>query len=410
MLIPTIMQLTTRPFALAISALLTLSMLAFTAKETFTTTDAPGADSSLLKFTVVEAPEWSALFNRSSGWFGGDGIFAMPLNGKDNVKANNATETMFIFSDSIVGEIKDGKLQSPTRGFVMVHNSVAYVKGGEASKDNIRFEFAKDKDGKPAHMFVPATKGDVQPDDYYWLGDGFVNTEMNNTMYIFAWHMRNSDKNDDWSFGDLSTNLIAIPAGSRPPFKNHRQIVTPLRLNKGEVFGAGIFVNTKASGAPNPDGYVYVYGVSKARLMVSRVLPKDFEKFSEWRFWDGSSWNTDINKVAFIADRVSNELSVTALADGRYLLVYQHDSMGKKIALRVGKTPYGNFGPMQEVYECKESEQKNIFTYNAKVHPSFSTPNELLISYNVNAFDFKNEIQANPNLYRPRFIKLKIQQ
>jgi hypothetical protein len=34
-----------------------------------------------LKFTVEEAPEWSALLKRNTGWFGGDGIYTIPLNG-----------------------------------------------------------------------------------------------------------------------------------------------------------------------------------------------------------------------------------------------------------------------------------------------------------------------------------------
>jgi hypothetical protein len=32
----------------------------------------------------------------------------------------------------------------------------------------------------------------------------------------------------------------------------------------------------------------------------------------------------------------------------------------------------------------------------------------LLISYNVNAFDFLNEIKETPNLYRPRFIRVRL--
>ncbi|RZA00641.1 MAG: DUF4185 domain-containing protein [Sphingobacteriaceae bacterium] len=402
------MKKTLQVLSLTITATLSLSLLAFKPAKTASHLK-PIADTTQLKFTVEEAPEWTALFKRSSGWLGGDGIFAMPLNGLDNIKAGPNAQTMFIFSDSIIGEIADGELTSP--GVDMVHNSVAYLKGSEAKKENLEFVFAKKEDGSPDHMFEPKTTAETQKGDYYWLGDGFVNTELNNTMYIFAWHMRNTDKRDDWSFTDLSTNLIAIPAGSKPPFKNSRQIITPLRLGKGDVFGAGIFVNTKASGAPNPDGYVYVYGVRPGKqLIVARVLPKNFEKFGEWRFWDGGGWNADMQKVAVIANRVSNELSVTALTDGRYALVYQMDGMSSKVALRVGSTPYSNFGTMQEVYDCKEGQKKNIITYNAKVHPSLSSPGEIIISYNVNAFDFKNEIKADPNLYRPRFLKLKIQQ
>ena len=81
--------------------------------------------------------------------------------------------------------------------------------------------------------------------------------------------------------------------------------------------------------------------------------------------------------------------------------------MSSSVGLRLGETPYGPFGPVVNVWECQEGRQKNIFTYNAKAHPHLSAPGEFLISYNVNAFDFFNEIKAQPNLYRPRFIKLK---
>jgi hypothetical protein len=55
-----------------------------------------------------------------------------------------------------------------------------------------------------------------------------------------------------WSFAEMETNLIALPNGSRPPFEDQRQIVTPLRFENGG-FGAGIYLNTEASGAPDPD-------------------------------------------------------------------------------------------------------------------------------------------------------------
>lgn len=363
-------------------------------------------DIENLKFTVEEAPEWTALFNRTSGWFGADGIFAIPLNGKDNETAKATTETMLIFSDTMIGEISDSTLQP---GAVMVNNTVAYLDGSEPKEDKVSFHWDKNEVGKPKTLFIPNTPS-AEKGDYYWLGDGFINTEQNNTTYIFAYRMRNLDKTVAWSFKEMSTDLIALPSGSRPPFKDQRQIVTPLRFEDGG-FGAGIFVNTKKAGAPDPDGYVYVYGVKgkEKNLMVARVLPEDFEDFSAWRFWDGKHWNEDMQQVASVTQGVSNELSVSVLADGRYALVFQLTGMGPTVALRLGQSPYGPFGPVIELWNCKESQQKNYITYNAKAHPNLSAPGELLISYNVNAFDFMNELKARPNLYRPRFIRLKLE-
>ena len=357
-----------------------------------------------LKFTVEEAPEWTALFNRTSGWFGADGIFAIPLNGKDNEPARKKTTTMLVFSDTMIGEIVSDSLQS---GAIMVNNTVAYLQGSKPQADKISFQWAQNESGKPISLFIPNTPS-AKKGDYYWLGDGFVNTDRNNTIYVFAYRMRNMDNSKEWSFKEMGTNLIALSSNSKAPFKDQRQIETPFHFDDGG-FGAGIFVNTKKAGAANPDGYVYVYGVrgKEKNMIVARVMPKDFENFSAWRFWDGTEWNADMNKSVFVTSDVSNELSVSALPDGRYALVLQLSGMSPTVGLRLGQTPYGPFGPVIKIWECKEVQQRNIFTYNAKAHPSLSAPGELLISYNVNAFNFFNEIKTQPNLYRPRFIKLK---
>src|SRR5262249_7350168 len=143
--------------------------------------------------------------------------------------------------------------------------------------------------------------------------------------------------------------------------------------------------------------------------MVARVLPKDFEDFSKWSYWDGKKWNKDIHASANITDRASNELSVTPLPDGRFAMVFQTDGLGKYVGLRLSNHPQGPFGPIIKLYECKEGEiSKNFFPYNAKVHSNLSKPNELLVSYNVNSLDFWNDVKIYPNLYRPRFIRVKL--
>ena len=82
--------------------------------------------------------------------------------------------------------------------------------------------------------------------------------------------------------------------------------------------------------------------------------------------------------------------------------------MGSMIEMRIGASPVGPFGPVINVFDCPEArENSHYFAYNAKAHPSLSQQGELLISYNVNSFNFWDEIKTNPTLYRPRFIKLK---
>src|SRR3546814_16556705 len=93
----------------------------------------------------------------------------------------------------------------------------------------------------------------------------------------------------------------------------------------------------------NPDGYVYVYGVrgKEKSLIVARVLPENMEDFSQWRFWDGKTWNQDIQQTAGSVYGVSNEFSVSPLPEGRYALVFQEYAMSAFVGLRFGLRPEG---------------------------------------------------------------------
>jgi len=95
-----------------------------------TSTAQKKVDLEHLKYTVEEAPEWTNLFIRSSGWFGADGIYAIPIDGARSKGGRPSSKNMIIFSDSMIGEINDGKL-GPNK---MVHNTVALVNGDEPKK------------------------------------------------------------------------------------------------------------------------------------------------------------------------------------------------------------------------------------------------------------------------------------
>lgn len=368
------------------------------------------ASLTSLKFTVEPATEWTNLFIRNSGWFGGDGIFALTRNGSEKPGASENDETIIWFSDTMIGEIVEDSLQP---GQVMINNSVAVVKNGRPDS-TVKFLWDKTEDNKPKSIFIPTTPA-TKEGDYYWLGDGFVNHKKNNCVYIFGYRVRTEKSNSTFGFKEVGNTLISIPAGSQPPFSDKKQVDIPFFLDKDVdvtgSFGAGVLVNTKEAGVVEPDGYVYIYGVrgKNKAVMVARVLPENIEAFNEWTFWNGKEWVKDVASIQPIADRASNELSVTALPDGRYAMVFQTDGLGKFVGLRLGSSPAGPFGPIINVYDVSNDleKDKDIFPYNAKAHPVLSKPGELLISYTVNSFDFFNDIKTFPHLYRPRFIRLK---
>lgn len=374
-----------------------------------TDSDAP-APSPEVKFTVQEAPDWTALFKRSEGWFGGDGIFAIPFSGKDREQSSDDS-ILFVFSDTMVGAIEDGKLQP---GYKMINNSVMILKGEEPVETNANFRVNRDEDGTPHTLFTPKSP-EAQEGDYFWLGDGFVNQAGNKNLYLFAYRIRNTNTSDDFPFREVGNTLIAIPPDSEYPFEDHRQL--DLSFSNYEdtghtSFGVGILDNTESAGVPSPDGYIYIFGVrgSNKQLVSARVKPESVEDFSSWQFWNGNDWSPNFGESAALADSVSNELSVSPIGEGQYALIYQYGGIFPTIYMQIGPTPVGPFGPRLKIWDTtNDLEDKDLFSYNAKAHPAISKPGELLVSYNVNSFKFFEVIERMPNLYRPRFVRIKFE-
>ena len=359
---------------------------------------------------TTAAPQWDEMMRHTTGWIGADGIYSMATNGVEAPGMSAQANTFFWFSDCIIGNIVADTLQSD---WTMLNNSVGYLDGNVPDPNKIHYYWRTDTAGKPISMFEPRTPK-TQPGDYYWLGDGVLDHAMDSTIYLFAYRIKNIP-GGIYPFDDVGLGLIAIPKHSKPPYDDQYQLDVPffLKDSKGKgkvVFGISVLPNTVGARAPHPDGYIYVYGVrgSKKELLVARVKDSLFEKFDQWRFWDGSGWNEDINSAAALTDRISNEMSVTFMDDGRVIATYELDTNSPDVVIQAAENPWGPFQPFKKVWETPEIyDAIDFYTYNAKAHPHLSRPGELLISYNVNSFNFLDNIVKHPYHLRPRFIIVK---
>lgn len=347
------------------------------------------------KSFVRPALEWTALFDRSEIWLGGDGIFTIPLDGDDTLSsAAPGRKTLFVFSDSMVGtsnpetrEFKDAR---------MVNHSAAILEGEKPDSEKIRFIYGKHGDMSRSNIF----------DVNCWLQDGIV---IDGTLYLTG--IRTGK---DWK--PVGIDLITVPLKDGEPdwprFQRTEDFPIMARSDTAQAcFGIGILDRSKE------DGFVYVYGYrdrfegSRKGLIAARVKLKEFSDAKSWRFWDGRAWVDDVAKTlpdeAVLADNVSAELSVTPVEGDRFMLVYTRDVMSPHIECRTGKSPVGPFASPVRIFYCPEpSEMGNgIYTYNAKAHPHLSRPSMLLISYNVNRFA---SLPHRTDEYRPRFIELLI--
>src|SRR4029079_17124103 len=99
------------------------------------------------------APEWSALFDRSSGWTGGDAITSIPLSGVE--APGTATKTLFLFNDTPIGTVRPDGSRSPNT--VLVHNTLVGLAGRQPLPSRAQFYWATDDTGKAISVFRPST-------------------------------------------------------------------------------------------------------------------------------------------------------------------------------------------------------------------------------------------------------------
>lgn len=353
------------------------------------------------------APEWQEMLRREHGWLGADGVYAVAMNGVEASGSADTTTTLIWFSDSIFGDIINDSLKN----WSMVNNSVAYLKGGQPSGDKIEFYSRLDEKGNRLSVFEAHTPNS-KPGEYYWLGDGFFNHATDSTIYIFA-HKIINVPGGPFPFAQTGVSLIAIPKGDKFPFLKQRQMDTPLfsqTATSSTFYGASVMANTNGARTPRPDGFIYIYGVQNpgGKLLVARVKDSDFEDFNSWTFWNGKEWDKEQKNARHLIEHVSNEMSVSFLDDGRVVAIYQKDGNSPYTMMQVGDGPAGPFYPAKVIYETPEIYQDiDFYTYNAKAFPHLSPKGKILISYNVNAFNFEKKIEMYPQHLRPRFITIE---
>ena len=368
-------------------------------------------DSTLCEpeLSAEPAPEWDQMFNRTSGWTGADGIYSIPVSGSEVPhEGTSGLDELFVFSDTFIGDVDENKVR---HNAVLVNNTMAFLTGQLPVTNNITFQWGLNSQSDPQALFIPNTP-ESKAGDWYWLMDGI---KTNNKYYVYALRLESGD-GGFFNFKLIGVNLISFELGSDNSIINVHQMDTPLfqssdTENWNLAFGQALMPMTEISGNPNPDGYIYIYAPYSSsagkQLKVGRFLSGNIENFEQYEFWNGSSWVNDISQAVTIANQTSQELSVSPLANGKFLLVFQ---TGNSVAVSLGDSPAGPFDFPENIYYCPEPQEiPNTFVYNAKAHPNLSEPGKLLISYNVNTFDFGDLIN-NADTYRPRFITFDLDQ
>ncbi|MGE5437640.1 MAG: hypothetical protein ACM3O3_10465, partial [Syntrophothermus sp.] len=276
-------------------------------------------DSNLCEniYGVRIAPEWDNLFDRHSGWTGSDGIYSIPVNGYDAPSNSPADSQLFVFSDTFIGDVDSLGRRTNTR---MVNNTLMMLPSNVPDTNVVDFFWRTDSSaGLPSTVFIPNTPN-AHTGDWYWLMDGIA---LNENIYVYAIRLNSTSG----GFGFEVNGVVLLKFNLDPVtfIKNVQQIETPLFVkdtvnNWDIVLGQAIMPMTSQSGNPSPDGYIYVYGPKSSstgkQLLAARVLPENIENFSQYQFWNGTSWGNSILALAPLTNGISQEFSVSPIKNG----------------------------------------------------------------------------------------------
>jgi len=344
-----------------------------------------GAEPPVVK-TAVPAPDLDELFERNDGWIGADGAYSV---------AFSPTRTLWLFSDTWVGKIKDGRRTDAT----VVNNSIGVQ---EVARGRVAYSNARGSDGKPRATIVP-TDGR----GWFWLQAGVAD---GNRLSLFLNQVEKTDDKSVFGFHSIGLWLGTVAnADQSPESWRVEQVKMPnvmFTKDRTLVWGAA---------ALRVGDDLYVYGIDeqhgsgrpKRQMVAARVPAASISDFSTWRYLHNGEWSADFHAATPLASDFASEFSVTTFGK-RYLAVYTERGLSSRIMGRLADHPFGPWSASAVLYECPEmGHDKNLFCYAAKAHPALSSEKELVISYVVNSFDFW-QVARDAKLYWPRFVRVTL--
>jgi hypothetical protein len=336
--------------------------------------------------SAAPAPELDALFDRTDEWIGGDGAYSVALSPK---------RTLWLFSDTWVGKIHDGRRTDAT----IVNNSVG-VQDGVGG--HLTYTIARDRDGKPAALIVPSDgRG------WFWLQAGVAD---GGKLSLFLNQVEKTDTKSVFGFRSVGLWLGTVANPERPPeLWRVEQVKMPNAVfSKDRILAWGAAVLRVGDD-------LYVYGIDEQRgqglpnrqMVVARMPARSVNVFTAWRYFHDGSWGEDFRNVSPLADGIASEYSVTPCGN-RYVAVYTERGLSPRIMGRIADRPWGPWSEPTVLYECPEmNRDKKLFCYGAKTHPSLSSDHDLVVSYFVNSFDFW-QVAREAKLYWPRFVRVTL--
>lgn len=403
-------------------------------------------------FSASAAPDhaFTAYFNRCGpGLTGGDSAYSTPLPDGS---------VMWLFSDSFIGRVAaDGRRDHASSQFIQ-GNTLALQSSATGALTSYLGLMADGDAGTqtlPSHPGAPFDSARCPPAGYtvpagslamfrpercpggqhcYYWGGGLLAER--GRLHAFLQLMVQTGPGP-FDFARRHSALATLPlkalATAQPAYQ---------RLpNNGVSYGSAVMQEADEDG----EHYTYVYGTRAEYaadgpcrghcLHVARAPRGELTRTRHWRYWGQTSanpvrhgWTRDASKSTPMAGSdgpasapmTQDQMGITrmtrcgpALPVCYVIIAHQYTGgFTRQILAWYAAEPQGPWTGPTEVYSTPESTQPGqLFTYNAKIHPEFTGPEGLLVSYDVNGLaDFDSPLNpfVNAASYRPRFIRVQL--
>jgi hypothetical protein len=363
-------------------------------------------------FAVADDPSWEAVFQRTEGWTGADGInTADLLDGR----------ILWMFGDTWIGDIRKGR-HAPNSE--LVNNTLAIHEKPDSGKwippapNAIRFFW--EQSGKKKLACIRPDSGSGS--GWYWpAGNGLMVKdafERFRLVFFMSQLARSPGSDEMWNFYRIGNALVIVnnPDKDVPDWRIQK-VTIPSSLSRGEKIGWGVALLSVPVSGQALGGYLYIYGIDESdignkKLILARSPADRVEDTGAWQAYHGNGvWGSFASECYPIAEHLASELSVEPVVIGDvrwFVMIHSEDGFGDHILMRLAQHPEGPWSKPFSVYRVEDiRKDKAFFTYAAKSHACISRPGELLISYVINASVFNRVIQ-NSDLYRPRFIRVSL--
>lgn len=334
-------------------------------------------------------------FPFKDGWLGGDGDVSVPISD---------TTTLFIFSDTYVGNINQKSRQEP--GMKMVSNTVAVHTCLSDGETKVQYYWNNMYSDNPEPIFKSYTNRYK-----FWVVDAFT---INNYLYVLLSKVGpklGASPDDIFNFSGLGFTLAKISNPYEVPYEWEI-----------ELFPLPDFTNSfmELRCHAMQDEYIYFF-VSRndtSQFLVRKQIdfidnPEiPFEYYALNKYWKEGIKADDMLTIVngFRCNTVNYHPEMK-----KWVMISDIRFKDNKIKMRTAPELTGPWSNELVIYEIPEvtpgnsSYSKSNFCYLAREHIQYYDPinHVMLLTYDINNTNY-SEILSSPKIYTPKIITIPL--